>query len=277
VFDVGGTKTRFALVENGVLGQIHQLPTDTSTAGFSRMLQHMHELLGGARLHAVAGGLAGQLEGQPGRLILAANIPHWLGIPVLERMEKVFRCPIYIENDVVMGGLGESHHGLGSKTGVMAYFTVSTGVNGVRLVNGEVDGSISRFEIGHQVIAGVDGRVLSLEYLTGGASFEARRGRSPREVRDRAVWAVEERNLALGMYNTILFWSPDVIVFNGSMMRDIDLQGVQRELDKMSLVMPKWPQLEYSKLGDTAGIYGSLATLAKKRGVRASKTSVRTG
>jgi len=31
---------------------------------------------------------------------------------------------------------------------------------------------------------------------------------SPRAVRDKAVWAVEARTLALGVYNTMLYWNP---------------------------------------------------------------------
>lgn len=275
IFDVGGTRSRIALVENGVMGEIRHFDTDESAAGFARMLQEMEEVVGDRTLHAVAGGLAGQFEGKEGRLILARNIPNWIGNKVIERMERLFRCPVYIENDVIMGGLGEAHYGAGVKDGVMAYFTVSTGVNGVRIVDGDVDRTIARYELGYQVIAGVDGRPQSLEWLTGGHDFEQRRGRKPREVRDSSVWAVEARNLALGMYNTILFWSPDVIVFNGSMMRDIDLKLVQRELDELGLVMPKWPRLEYSKLGDKAGLHGSLVILAQRRAARPSKTSVR--
>lgn len=275
VFDIGGTRSRFALVENGVLGEIRHLETDKSAAGFTRMMVDVQDMVEGRKLHAVAGGLAGHLEGNDGRLILAQNLPQWIGIRVLQRMESIFRCPVYIENDVVMGGIGEAHYGKGLKNGVMAYFTVSTGVNGVRLVDGELDRTISRFQVGRQIIAGVDGTPHTLEYMTGGAAFERRRGKKPREVRDGAVWAVEARNLALGMYNTILFWSPEMIVFNGSMMRDIDLGLVQRELDELGLVMPKWPRLEYSQLGDKAGMHGSLVTLAQKRRLPASKTSVR--
>lgn len=275
VFDVGGTQTRIALVEDGVMGEIHHIQTDDSVAGFAKMLAEMQDIVDGRKLHAVAGGLAGHLEGQEGKLILAQNLPNWIGTKVLKRMEDIFRCPVYIENDVVMGGLGEAHYGVGVKEGVMAYFTVSTGVNGVRLVDGKIDSTISRYQLGRQIIAGVDGTPHTLEFMTGGASFERRRGRPPREVRDKSVWAVEARNLAFGMYNTILFWSPEVIVFNGSMMRDIDLRLVQRELDNLGLVMPRWPRLEYSRLGDKAGMHGSLVTLGQKLGHRASKSSVR--
>jgi predicted NBD/HSP70 family sugar kinase len=174
-----------------------------------------------------------------------------------------------------MGGLGESHHGIGINQGVMAYFTVSTGVNGVRLVNGVVDNTIERYEIGEQLIAGVDGRLHNLESLTGGGAFERRRGRAPKEVRDASVWATEARNLAVGIYNTILFWNPAVIVFNGSMMRDIDLKAVRAELEEWPQVMPEWPRLAYAKLGDAAGIYGAMVLLRQQKGKPASKPSVR--
>jgi glucokinase len=265
VFDIGATRARFALAEKGRLGDVYHTDTDASAGGFARLLGGMQDLVGNKEIRAVAGGMPVQLEGEEGRIMMASNLPSWVGLPVIERLKSNFRSDVYINNDVVMGGLGEYNHGIGPDSGVMAYFTVSTGVNAVRLIDGHVDETVDRFEIGQQVVAGLDGKLQTLESLVGGAAFEKRRGRLPKQVRDKAVWAVEARNLALGVYNTMLYWNPEIIVFNGSMMKDVSLKNLRAELEEMPVVLPI-PRLEYSKLGDVAGLYGAMEWLRQKVG-----------
>jgi fructokinase len=261
VFDFGATRTRLALASDGKLEEIVRMDTDASHQGLAKLLGSMRQLAEGHKIRAVVGGLPGQVQGTEGKLTLAPNLVAWLGMPIRARMEEMFDCPVYIANDVVMGGLGESHDGAGSAKGVMAYFTVSTGVNAVRIVDGWVDTTISRYEIGKQLIGKTGHKLESLEFLTGGAAFSERHGKAPREVRDAAVWQVQSRVLARGVYNTMLHWAPEVIVFGGSMMRDIELEVVAHELAQLPAVFPELPRLAYAKLGDTAGLHGALVWL----------------
>jgi predicted NBD/HSP70 family sugar kinase len=264
VFDIGATHTRLALASHGGLGEVWRMDTDTTAVGFARVLGALEEAAKGHKLAAVAGGIPGQLEGEDGRLALAPNLPDWVGLPVRARLTKLFDCPVYIFNDVEMGGLGESHDGAGISQGVMAYFTVSTGVNAVRIVDGRVDSSIERFEIGKFLIDTENGKPESLEALTGGAALAKRQGKPPRQVRDPAVWKAEERDLARGLYDVLISWTPELVVFGGSMMRDIDLKVVRRELEQLPSVMREWPRLEYAKLGDLGGLHGAVAWLEQQ-------------
>jgi predicted NBD/HSP70 family sugar kinase len=222
------------------------------------MIGAMQSIAEGRRLKAVVGGMPGELEGEDGKLILAPNLPHWVGLPVKARLKPVFDCPVYIHNDLVMGGVGEAHDGAGLRNGVMVYFTVSTGVNAVRLVDGRVDSSIKRYEIGFELLGQEHGKVSRLEDLIGGGAMELRLGKPPREVRDAAVWRKAERDLAHGLFNTLLHWTPDVVVFGGSMMRDIDLKRVRAELERLPAVLTKLPRLEPARLGDLGGLYGAM-------------------
>jgi fructokinase len=261
VFDVGATHTRLALASGGELQRVVRVDTDPRPTGFATFLGLLEELAKGHNVEAVAGGIAGQFEGDDGHLTLVPNLPDWEGIPVKQSLSKLFDCPTYILNDVVVGGLGECHYGAGSPRGVMAYFTISTGINAVRIVDGVVDASIERFEIGRHILEEHDGAVASLESLVGGAALEKRLGKAPREVRDAAVWDEEEEHLAYGLYNVLIDWTPELVVFGGSMMRDINLDDVCRNLGKLPKVLSEWPQLRQAKLGDTAGLLGSLKYL----------------
>jgi predicted NBD/HSP70 family sugar kinase len=261
VFDVGGTKTRVGIVRNGKLGDIVKMETDTSAAGFARFLGILQELTKGINIRHVVGGMPGQLEGDDGNLTLAPHLPQWLGLPVMARMQKLFDCPVNILNDVELCGLGESHYGAGAKDVVMAYFTISTGVNAVRIVQGHIDNSISRYEIGKLIVESRNGVDETLEELTGGAALTLRKGLPPKLIRDPEVWKLEEYELARGLYDVLLAWTPELVIFGGSMMRDIDLASVARELKKLPPVLSTIPRLGYSKLGDLGGLYGAMAWL----------------
>jgi predicted NBD/HSP70 family sugar kinase len=223
----------------------------------------MEELAKGKHIKAVAGGFPGQLRGDEGEVVLATNLPDWTGLHLRARIKDVFDCPVHIANDVAMCGLGEAVAGAGIAKGVMAYYTVSTGVNASRIVDGKVDATIPRFELGYQIAGAVNGRAVSLESLAGGAALERRLGKPPHEVHDRAVWAQIEQYVAVGLYNAILYWNPAVVVLGGKMMTDLRLAGIAAELEKLPQVMEEWPELRAAKLADEAGLRGALAWLGQ--------------
>jgi predicted NBD/HSP70 family sugar kinase len=265
VFDLGGTRSRFALVDKGELQEIVRLDTDRKATGFAKFLGAMEEHVGDRELDSVVGGMAGQLN-EHGDLTLTPNLPDWRGLPVLSSLKRIFGDNVRIYNDAVMGGVGEAHYGAGTSKGIMAYFTVSTGTNGVRIVDGVPDPTIGRFEVGHMIMGGVDAQPTDFEDLVGGNALERRTGKPPREIKDEATWKKYAKRLATGMYNTCLFWTPEVIVFGGSMMRDIDLKLVRQYLEEMpDSALQAVPRLERAKLGDTTGLHGALAMATKVR------------
>jgi fructokinase len=106
-----------------------------------------------------------------------------------------------------------------------------------------------------------DGKLADLESQVGGAALTKRMGTSPKEVRDPQVWLDRARHLAVALYNTSLYWSPEVIVLGGSMMRDIDLREVSFQMEALPRVLERLPKLHRAKLGDTTGLHGALAML----------------
>ncbi len=263
VFDLGGTNMRLALVENGVLGKVTRIPTDRTAAGFGRFLGVMEELAKGKHIKAVAGGFPGQLSGDEGEVVLATNLPDWLGVHLKGRIKDIFDCPVYIANDVVLCALGEANAGAGVTSGVMVYYTVSTGVNAARIVDGKIDLTVSRYELGKQIVDIPGGKPVSLESLAGGASLQKRLGKAPHEVKDKSVWAAMEKHLAVGLYNTILYWNPAVVVYGGKMMTDLKVTNIAAELVKMPLVTAAWPEVRAAKLSDEGGLRGALAWLGQ--------------
>jgi predicted NBD/HSP70 family sugar kinase len=174
---------------------------------------------------------------------------------------------VYFENDTALVGLGEAHFGAGQGSDIFVYVTVSTGVNGVRIVDRKIDRSAQGFEIGGQYLA-TEG-TTSLEDLISGKSVEKHYGMHPKELgADHPLWEESARILAYGLHNTILHWSPNKIALGGSMMKEIGIP-VERVAHHLSAILkkfPKAPPLVHAELNDLGGLWGGLARLRQLSG-----------
>ena len=73
------------------------------------------------------------------------------------------------------------------------------------------------------------------------------------------------RVLAYGLNNTIVYWSPDIVVIGGSMMKKIGIpiDRVRAHLSGILHIYEELPQVAHSTLGDIGGLYGALALIKK--------------
>jgi glucokinase len=265
IFDVGGTTTRVACSKTGkTFEEVKKLPTNSTAGGFENFIAQLKQELHGRGIKAVAGGLPGHANHSDG-LRYTHNMPGWSGVAVKDRLEAALGVPVYLDNDTAVVGLGEAVHGAGRGYSQMVYMTVSTGINGARIVNGAIDVSVTGWELGSMLLPNEAGQLVQLESLTGGSALARRYGQPPRELRDPAIWHQEARHLARALHNTILHWSPQVVVYGGSMMRDIPLESIRRELAELPRVFEHQPELKLAELGDEGGLHGALALLAAQR------------
>lgn len=152
--------------------------------------------------------------------------------------------------------------------GIVVYITVSTGVGGVRIIDNYIDKRAYGFEPGHQIID-IDNTVCpecksgELEDLVSGTAMTYRFGVKAYEIKDQNLWDEElPRLLAYGLHNTILHWSPDVVVLGGSMIVGdpaINVEQTNEHLRNISKIFPELPAVKKAELGDFGGIHGALA------------------
>lgn len=232
-----------------------------------------NELARGKKIKAIAGGIAGPLDRKKTKLVNSPNISGWINKPLKDTLRKIANTPVFLENDAAMVGLGEAVFGAGKGEKIVAYITVSTGVGGTRIVNGEIDQNTYGFEPGHQIIdpvgilCSVCGTPGRLEGYVSGMAFEHRYHKKPRKVTDPEVWEQEAKWLAYGLNNTIVHWSPDIVVLGGSMITKkpgISIKRVHHHLKKILLIFPELPRLAKAELGDVGGFYGALVLLKQK-------------
>lgn len=268
LFDIGGTNMRFAVSRDGKKldeSRIVDTPKDFND-GVLCFQKLAKELSGGEKITAVAGGIAGPLDKEKTKLINSPNIGGWSNKPLKAELEKVIGAPVYVENDTVLFGLGEANFGNIKDYSIAAYITIGTGVGGARIVDCSVDRSALGFELGHQVIKfeGLPcpcGGFGHLEAYVSGGSIERRYGKKAYEIDDPRIWDSLSRELAYGLNNTIVTWSPDVIVLGGSVMQKYPMDRIRFHLDDILTIFPEAPPLKEASLGDLGGLYGGMILL----------------
>lgn len=268
LFDIGGTKMRIAVSSDGkTLGEPKIIPTmQNFDEGIQIIAQTANELSGGGKIEAAAGGLAGTLDKDRTMLISSPNIKGWITKPFKQNLENILNCPVHLENDADLAALGEAVYGAGSGKNIVAYLTISTGVGGGRVVNGKIDENSLGFEPGHQIIV-PDGDPCNcggkghLGSYVSGSGLERIHGKKGEDITDEQVWNQVAKYLAVGLNNTVVHWSPDIVILGGSVMKSIPLEKVKSYLRDYLTIFPNPPEIILSKLGDSVGLYGALKLL----------------
>jgi len=273
LFDIGGTKMRLAISRDGRTfdePSIVNTPRDFEE-GMALFEKITLKLSNKEKINAVAGGIAGPLDREKTKLINSPNISGWFNKPLKKTIQRLVNAPVFIENDAAIIGLGEAVVGAGKRTGIVVYITISTGVGGVRIVDGKIDRNSFGFEPGHQIIV-IDGNPCScsgnghLESYVSGSVIEKNMGKKGEIIKDSAFWDEVTKYLAIGLNNTIVHWSPDIVVLGGSVMESISIDRVRFYLKKVLKIFPQSPPVEKAKLRDLGGLYGALIFLQQSYG-----------
>lgn len=275
LFDIGGTKTRVAVSKKlDTLDAVDSFKTPASHVEGVKQMVALATKLGADKPVAMAGGVRGVLNEEKTGIQNDGVLTKWIGKSISAELQKAYgKIPIIIENDAAVAGVGEAVFGAGKGLEIVAYHTVSTGVGGVKIENGEIDMAAVGFEPGKQILD-IDRTVLgdeidpTLENLVSGTALAERFGMPAYEIsQDDVVWDELAEYLAQGLRNTVLYWSPDAIVLGGSMIVGdpaIPVDAIRKYTVESLRDIEPTPLITKAKLGDEAGLYGAMA-LCKKR------------
>lgn len=272
VADIGGTNMRVAPIREGSIStgafknaRILKTPTNYEE-GISILKKIVSEIAGGEKVEAICIGVPGVLNPSKELLLRSPHLPGWEKKPLAHDLGIPLNAKIFLENDTALVGLGEALYGAGRGEGIVAYITISTGVGGVRIVNGKIDANASGFEPGHQIILLGESGGQEFETLVSGTAMMKKYKKHPSEIRDDKIWEEWARLSAVGIGNTILHWSPDIVVLGGSMFKEvgISIPRVEHYLRKTITIFEKLPTLKRGELGDFGGLYGAFAFLKDK-------------
>lgn len=227
------------------------------TEGIKAFKKCARELCGDMIINSAAGGVPGILNKEKTALLSAPNLEGWEDVFLKEALEKALDVPVYLENDAALAGLGEAVFGAGKNKRIVAYFTISTGVGGARVVDGKLDEGAFGFEPHRQIVDGVH----KLGYYISGNGIKKRYGKSPEDIEDPAAWQEAAKWLAIGVNNAIALWSPEIFVLGGAVMRHrIAVADVKQQVEAFGN-FPEFPEIVAAQLGDMSGLYGALALI----------------
>lgn len=277
LFDIGATKMRLGISSNGeTIDKTEIVPTP---GNFDKAMKLFSEIFtrisSGLEIKITAGGIRGVLNKTKDKLDRDALLTDWVKKPLGQKISEIVGSNVYLENDTAMVGMGEAVYGAGRGYKIVAYITVSSGVGGVRIVNKRIDASAFGFEPGHQLIdadvslcpnctSNLDNKPKgSLEGYVSGRSLERRLGKKPQEVTDKEVWDELAEFLAYGVNNTIVYWSPDIVILGGGMLGTpgISVEKVKEHVGYILKIFPEIPEIKKAELGDIGGLHGALVYL----------------
>ena len=301
--DIGGTKLAAGIVDaDGRIlsrGEVPTLAVEGPERVLDRIVRLAEEVMGAPGVAVVAVqrigiGCAGPVDRQAGLILNPPNLPGWLRVPLVERIENALGCPAVLENDANAAALGEFRYGAGKGASSLVYLTVSTGIGGGIILDGKIwhglkDGA---GEVGHITLL-PDGPICGcgnrgcLEALASGPSI-ARRAREAlatgresrlREIQDPTaadvtrlvregdavageVWRETVTYVGLGVAAIVTMLAPERVVIGGgvAMAGDVLFEPLRREVrHRVKLVAVESVPILPAALGQDVGILGAAA------------------
>jgi glucokinase len=261
--DLGGTKIRAVVVD--ALGEIigeDVRPTDADEgqhAVIDRMIDSTKAAVAtsGAPFSALAAvGVTAPapIDFERGILYQAPNLPGWDKVPLAALLRERLNLPTILENDANAAAYGEWRHGAGQGTRHMLYLTVSTGIGGGLILNGQLfrgaDGAAG--ELGHVTVddngplhnCGMVGCIevmasgtaiarMAQEAVAAGRSEMLARAAATGELTAREVGAAAEAGdpvaqeillraahyLGVGLAGYVNIFNPEAIILGGGVTR----------------------------------------------------------
>jgi len=267
--DIGGTNTRLGLFESLDSTDFVVLAKFPTVQNYEEQIRQIVAAIQNSDREDLAGigvSAAARIARDGRTIILAPNLPGYIGKPFAQDLFERFACPVRLAHDTVCGLLAEKKFGALRNIDRCAYLTVSTGT-GAAIQLGKASISLtSSIEIGHQVLDGntlicLCGQVGCLETFTGGRQVELRYGRPIAHITDMAFWETFSDKLALGLVNLAQLTRIDAVAISGAIaLNNAFLVPLLQE--KVNAIL-KWGTLELrlAALGENAPIVGAAVLL----------------
>lgn len=255
--DIGGTKTLLAVLnEQGEIREEVKFPTPKNYDHFLLELRHTLAHLKQQDFKAGAVAVPGRLDRKHGRLLSLANLP-WKNKPIQADCERIFACPIVIENDANLAGLSEAM--LHKEYDRVLYMTVSTGI-GIGVVEKQrLDPALLDAE-GGQIFLPHKDKLARWESFASGRAIYEHFGKKAMEIpaSDTKSWGYVVRNLAVGLSTVIAITEPDLVVIGGSVGTYFDRYSklLDKELKKYQVPVVKHPKIVQAGRPEKAVVYG---------------------
>jgi glucokinase len=298
--DLGGTNAKGAAYTQGGIGPLARVATGIgSDPGkvINDLAGLVLQLAGNATIAALGVGVPGLVDPGRGESVFSPNL-RWRNVPIAEELSQRLKVPVYIDNDVRAGALGELSHGKARGCRDFVYLAIGTGIGSGVYIDGRLlqGPKWSAGEVGHMILW-PEGPVCScgtrgcLEALASASAIarEARKALASCPESILMEWSGGEieridalqvaladqagdtlatrvmdnalRWLGIGVANLVNIFNPELVVLGGgvSMMGERMLRAVENQVSSLAMpVQRQYVRIALSSLGDRAGVLGAL-------------------
>ncbi len=156
--DIGGTKINSVLADAEGNIKARDLRETRARLGpdavIERIIESIRQVMPGDTIEGIGIGAAGACDTVNGVITSSPNLPQWENIPLRDIIQRVFDCPVYLQNDATLAALGEHRFGGGMGIDNMIYVGVGTGIGGGIIIDGRLYSGVSgsAAEFGHMTI-----------------------------------------------------------------------------------------------------------------------------
>ncbi len=269
--DVGGTKTLVALFdEKGSLKKSEKFPTPPNYDEFLRQLTASVDKLSTKKdFKAACVAVPGIINRAEGILISAGNLG-WKDISVQSDSEKLFSCPVYVENDAKLAGLAEACN-VADEFRKVLYITVGTGIGIALVIDGIIDVNVGD-RGGKTMIIERHGKTMSWESFASGKAIVSRYGLRASEITDTSTWQTIAEDIAVGLIELLAILEPEIVIIGGGVgahFKKFEKPLIKALKEYETPLMPIPPVIQ-AKRPEEAVIYGCYKYI-KDHGAKAKR------
>lgn len=213
--DTGGTKTLIARFDRN--GHKTVLTRFATPQDFSQYVTALRTALAETELSptdidAVVVAMPGTIE--YGKVVRLGNLP-WHNVDIVAEIKQFLGegVPVFVENDAHLGALGEvrPRKDIARRS---IYLTVSTGINGGLVIDGQLSHELISAELGHIQLS-YDGRLQRWEDFASGRAILATYGKQASDIDDEATWREISKRLSHGLAVILPILRPDIVIIGG--------------------------------------------------------------
>jgi len=306
--DLGGTKVLMAIVtrngeilwrryyltlaDEGPRAVLRRLTTEVRTAGAAAKSDNI-ELVG------LGVGVAGITNINRGTVVTSPNLPAWKNVAIRDAISATSELTTFLINDASAAALGEHRFGSGNGLHNMLYVTISTGIGGGIILNGELymgtDGCAG--EWGHMTIVPDGpkchcGNLGCLEALSSGWAIARDAVAHIKKDEHSSIADLVNGNIdnitaeivskaakkgdrlacelvdtaanyfGIGLANMVNIFNPELIIVGGglSKMGEMFLRPARKAIRERAFHLPaKTVHIAKARLGSNAGVIGAAA------------------
>ncbi|MBC2318156.1 ROK family protein [Listeria booriae] len=278
--DIGATNMRVGLFDPADQLVAREQSNTEATSGATQALEKLVRMIEAVDPERLASGIGigapGPLDVDNGIILDAPNLPGWHGFRIRDELESRAGKTVFLMNDAKVAALAEAKIGAGAGFSSVQYITVSTGVGGGLVCDGEVFAGSHQHasELGNMIVD-VSLKNGTLEDLCSGTALKRESkvlfGKDktaadlfmhydayhPEARRVIAGWL---QHFGAALTSIIQVIDPEVFVLGGAvilhnpwLVEELKTVVAQRVYGTMKETI----QLKVASLGDDAGLYGA--------------------